>query len=84
MTLRERVNAGEILYFRLTYMFGRICTDMYDFSDLNENVRLGKAASSTYYLARWAPDKLFPAGSRSIALKNLMNLRRLISGETCL
>jgi hypothetical protein len=76
MTLRERVNAGEILYFRLTHMFGRICTDMYDFSDLNENVRLGKASSATYYpRPDWPQTSCFQRVPEVIALKNLMNLR---------
>jgi len=79
MTLRERVNAGEILYFRLTYMlFGRVCSDIYDFYDLNENVRLGTAASATYYIwPDWHPQtSCFQRVPEVIALKNLRNLRR--------
>jgi hypothetical protein len=77
MTLRESVNAGEIAYFRLTYMFGRICTDMYDVDDLKENVRLGTAASATYYPhPDLAQTSCFQRVPEVIALKNLRNLRK--------
>jgi len=76
MTIRERVNAGEIAYFRLTYMFGRVCSDIYDFYDLNENVHLGTAASLTYYPWSDSPQtSCFQRVPEVVALKNLRNLR---------
>ena len=76
MTVRERVNAGEIAYFRLTYMFGRVCSDIYDLDDLNENVRLGTATSVTHYpRPDWPQTSCFQRVPEAVALKNLRNLR---------
>jgi hypothetical protein len=55
----------------------RICTDMYDVDDLNENVRLGTAASATYYPhPDLAQTSCFQRVPEVIALKNLRNLRK--------
>lgn len=77
MTLRERVNNGEIAYYRLTYMFGRVCSDIYDYLDLNDNVRLGTAASLTRYpRPDWPQTSCFQRVPEVIAIKNLRGLRQ--------
>lgn len=70
MTLRQRVNEGEIVYFRILSVFGGC-------EAIHEKVASGVVASTTHYpRPGWAQTTCFHRVPEAVALKELQDLRR--------
>ena len=71
VTLRVRVGIGEVAYFRIVSVFGRGCTEIFEKVDGSE-----LAYTTHYPRPDWAQTVCFQQVPKTVALKELMNLKQ--------